>query len=248
MSVHHVLAVLLAPLIGSFIGVVVERLPLGLSIIRGRSRCDHCFHELRPRDLVPLVSYLCQRGRCSHCGEQIRTFYPIVELAAVLVAASAAIVLDGTLYWLSLGLGFCLLTLAFIDLRHLILPDVLTLPLILSGLAVAFHLRPEVIQSHIIGAALGFLIFAGIAWLYRRLRGRDGLGLGDAKLLAAAGAWLGWEGLSGVVLLAATAAMVIVSTRGVLGDRVNATTELAFGAYLALAFWISWLFGPLVVA
>lgn len=248
MSAQHVIALLLAPLIGSFLGVVIDRLPAGRSIVAGRSCCDHCAHRLRLIELVPLVSYLWQRGRCGQCGEPLRAFYPLIELAAVAVVLSAASVLSGSVFWLSLGLGWCLLTLAVIDVRHLILPDVITLPLIPLGLAVAYWLRPEAIVAHVVGAFLGFFALAGIAWLYRYLRGRDGLGLGDAKLLAAAGAWLGWEALSGVVLIAAVTALVVALAVGVFSDRLRATGEVAFGPYLALAFWTSWLFGPLVLA
>jgi len=243
-----VLAVSLAPILGSFLGVVIDRLPQGLPLILSRSKCDHCAHQLDPLELIPLLSYLWQRGRCRHCDQRLRLFYPMIELAMMLVAMSAALVLDGWLLWLSLGLGACLLTLAVIDLRHLILPDVITLPLIPLGLAIAYGLRPEAIIAHLIGAVLGFLVFAGVAWLYRHLRHRDGLGLGDAKLLAAAGAWLGWQALPGIVLLAAIVALFVALAGVIFGDRLKATSEIAFGPYLALAFWASWLFGPLVLA
>lgn len=247
MSAQHVVAVMLAPLIGSFLGVVIDRLPVGRSVVAGWSRCDHCDHQLRPFELVPLVSYLWQQGRCAQCGGRLRLFYPLIELAAVLVVLSAAWVLSGSVFWLSLGLGWCLLALAVIDFRHFILPDVITLPLIPLGLTVAYWLRPEAIQAHIVGVFAGFFALALIAWLYRYLRGHDGLGLGDAKLLAAAGAWLGWQALSGVVLTAAVMALVVALAAGAFSDRLRATGEVAFGPYLALAFWASWLFGPLVL-
>jgi len=243
MLVQHVIAVLFAPFVGSFLGVVIDRLPAGRPLVFGRSRCDHCQHQLRPLELIPLISYAWQKGRCTQCGQQLRLFYPMIELAAVLVVLSAAWVLSGGFFWLSLGLGWCLLILAVIDYRHLILPDVITLPLIPLGLAVAYWLRPEAILAHVIGAALGFLALALIAWLYRYFRGRDGLGLGDAKLLAAAGAWLGWQALSGIVLMAAVMALIVALAASIFGDRLRATSEVAFGPYLALAFWASWLFG-----
>ncbi len=248
MLVEHVIAILLSPFAGSFLGVVIDRLPEGRPLVFGRSRCDHCQHELRPIELVPLISYLWQRGHCAQCGERLRLFYPLIELAAVLVVVSAALVLSGPLFWLSLGLGWCLLILAVIDYRHLILPDVITLPLIPLGLAVAYWLRPEDILTHVAGAALGFFALALIAWLYRYFRGRDGLGLGDAKLLAAAGAWLGWQALPGVVLVAAVMALLTALAASLIGDRLSATSEVAFGPYLALAFWASWLVGPLILA
>lgn len=248
MSALHVVALLLAPFIGSFLGVVIDRLPVGRPVIAGRSRCDHCDRSLGLAELLPFISYLWQRGRCARCGEQLRVFYPLIELAAVLVVLSAAWVLPDAVFWPSLVLGWCLLVLAMIDVRHLILPDVITLPLILFGLAVAYWLWPLSIQAHLIGAALGFLTLASIAWLYRYFRGRDGLGLGDAKLLAAAGSWLGWQALGGVVLMAAAMALLVALATGIFNDRLRAGSEIAFGPYLALAFWISWLFGPLVLA
>jgi leader peptidase (prepilin peptidase)/N-methyltransferase len=248
MSSEHVIALLLSPLVGSFLGVIIDRLPAGRSIVSGRSCCDHCGHRLAAIELIPLISYLRLGGRCAGCGARLRSFYPLIELAALAVALSAAAVLSGGLFWLSLGLGWCLLVLAAIDARHLILPDRITLPLIPLGLALACWLRPEAIAAHVAGALSGFFALAAIAWLYRHLRGRDGLGLGDAKLLAAAGAWLGWQALPGLVLIAAVTALMVALAVGLFSDRLNPATEIAFGPYLALAFWISWLYGPLVLA
>ncbi len=188
------------------------------------------------------------RGSCRYCGARLGLFYPLIELAATAVALSAAFMLSGWLLMFSVALGWSLLVLAVIDHRHLILPDALTLPLIPAGLAVAYMIEPGLLQAHIIGGAVGLLAFLGIAWLYRYVRGRDGLGMGDAKLLAGAGAWLGWAALPGVVLLAAASALCLTCFHIVSGDRTAATGELAFGGHLALAFWTSWLVGPLTLA
>ncbi|MEL6962019.1 MAG: A24 family peptidase [Pseudomonadota bacterium] len=142
-------------------------------------------------------------------------------------------------------LGWCLLVLAVIDHRHLVLPDVLTLPLIPIGLLVAYVINPGMIHHHVFGAAIGLFAFVGIAWLYARLRDREGLGFGDAKLLAGAGAWLGWAALPGVVLLAACLALAIALLGQTIERQPVATREIAFGPYLAFAFWASWLLGPL---
>jgi leader peptidase (prepilin peptidase)/N-methyltransferase len=155
-------------------------------------------------------------------------------------------VLSGWLMWASLGLGWTLLAMAAIDLRHYLLPDVLTLPLIPAGLAVAWALDPDLVPEHLLGAVLGFVVFAGIAWLYRRLRGRHGLGLGDAKLLAAAGAWLGWAALPSVVVIGAAIALALALAQALGGAKLALTGKLAFGPHLALAFWLVWLFGPLI--
>lgn len=237
----------LAPLVGSFLGVVIERLPPGRPVLFARSRCDHCGTTLAARDLIPLVSYLARRGRCA-CGEaRLSPVYPVIELAAIVVALSAASVLSGWLLWVSLGLGWTLLTLALIDARHLILPDALTLPLIPAGLAVAHMTGSGLLLDHTIGAAGGLASFAGVAWTYRQVRGREGLGLGDAKLLAGAGSWLGWQALPGVVLAAAGLALTAALVRAMAGGKLAASSRIAFGPYLALACWLSWLLGPLLI-
>ena len=142
MTLEALLALLLAPLVGSFLGVVVERLPEGRPIALARSTCPACGAVLRARDLVPLVSWTWRRGWC-RCGRfRLGAFYPGIELAALAVAASAAHVLSGWLLWASLALGWTLLTLAAIDLRHYLLPDRLTLPLIPAGLATAYLIDP----------------------------------------------------------------------------------------------------------
>ena len=247
MTAGTILALLVAPFVGSFLGVVVERLPEARPIGLARSSCDHCGATLGARDLVPLLSWLARRGRCG-CGKvRLSAFYPGIELAALAVAVSAALVLSGWLLWASLALGWTLLALAAIDLRHYLLPDALTLPLIAAGLAVAWLIEPARLGDHALGAAAGFIGFAVIAWSYRRLREREGLGRGDAKLLGAGGAWLGWQALPSVVALAAVVALAVALAGALLGAKLGATTKIAFGPYLALAIWLVWLYGPLVL-
>jgi leader peptidase (prepilin peptidase) / N-methyltransferase len=248
MALETVAVLVAGPFVGSFLGVVIERLPAGRPLAFGRSRCDACGATLGAKDLVPIASWLWQRGRCAHCRAELSAFYPIIELAALAVAASAALVVSGWLLLVSCMLGWTLLTLAAIDQRHFLLPDILTLPLIPAGLLVAFALDPALVVSHLVGALAGFAAFAAIAFVYRRLRRREGLGLGDAKLLAAAGAWLGWQALPGLVVIAAVCALAVALARAVTGDRLSATTRIAFGSYLALAFWLVWLLGPPVLA
>jgi leader peptidase (prepilin peptidase)/N-methyltransferase len=227
---------------------VIERLPAGRPVLLGRSQCDACGATLGVRDLVPIVSWLARRGRCGHCGARLGAFYPMIELAALAIALSASLVLSGWLLLVSCALGWLLLTLAVIDLRHFLLPDVLTLPLIPAGLALAWLLDPGLLPGNVIGAAAGFVCIALFGLAYRRLRGREGLGLGDAKLLAGAGAWLGWQALPGLVLIAAVSALALALAGALAGGRLSATTRVAFGSHLALAFWLVWLLGPLTVA
>jgi leader peptidase (prepilin peptidase)/N-methyltransferase len=240
------LAIVLAPFVGSFLGVVIERLPAGRPIVLGQSICDHCGKLLRARDLVPLVSYLALRGRCSCGRKRLSWFHPGIELAALAVAFSAATVLSGWLLWASIGLGWTLLTLAAIDFRTFVLPDVITLPLIPAGLVVAWMVDPELLAGHGLGALAGFAAFAAIRGVYRELRGRDGLGLGDAKLMAAAGAWLGWQALPSVVMIAAAFGLALAWANSLAGGKLAWTSRIAFGPHLALAMWLVWLFGPVM--
>ena len=244
--VSDVFLLLISPFVGSFLGVLVLRLPRGEGVVAGRSRCPHCGTTLGVADLVPLLSYLARAGKCRHCGAKLSRLYPGIEAAALGVAAWAFWVLPGGwLVWAGAALGWALLALALIDLRHFLLPDVLTLPLIPAGLAVAWLVDPAKLLSHAIGAAAGFLAFAALAWGYRRLRGREGLGLGDAKLFAAAGAWVSWIGLGSVLLWAALPALAVTLVLGLRRGGLSARTPLPFGAYLAAGLWLTWLYGPL---
>lgn len=238
--------VLASPFIGSFLGVLVKRVPEGRPVVAGRSACDECGHKLEPLDLIPIASWLVLQGRCRHCGANITAQPLLIELGALLVAVWAASVSDGLPLWAGCILGWTLLTLAAIDFRDGILPDVLTLPLIVLGLGATYLLTPWALLDSAIGAVAGFVLFAAIRWLYRRLRGREGLGLGDAKLLAAGGAWLGWDGLPSVVLIGAGAGLVlalIMSRRG--GEQLTLNQRIPFGPALCLGIWLVWLYGPL---
>jgi leader peptidase (prepilin peptidase)/N-methyltransferase len=235
-------AVAVAPVIGSFLGVVIRRLPAGEPIAWSRSRCDSCRAALTARDLVPLLSWLMARGRCRFCAAPIGWFYPAVELAALAVAVVAAVRDAGAAAWLDCVLGWWLLALGWIDARHWLLPDMLTLPLILAGLGVGLAIEPASAPAHAVAAAIGYLGFRGLAYAYRRLRGRDGLGAGDAKLLAAGGAWLGVGALPPVILIAALGGLLTALALRLAGVRLGAASAMPFGPFLALAIWLVWLF------
>jgi len=200
---------------------------------------------LQARDLVPLASWLASRGRCRHCGAPVAWFYPAVELAAIAIALISLAVDTGLDAWLDALLGFWLLALGWIDLRRWILPDVLTLPLIAAGLAAAALWAPDDLADRMIGAAGGYVGLRLVGWAYRRWRGREGLGGGDAKLLAGIGAWTGAIGLPSVVFGAAAIALVAAGAMTLAGYSMRRDSALPFGPFLALTGWLIWLFGPL---
>jgi leader peptidase (prepilin peptidase)/N-methyltransferase len=243
---YSIAAIVAAPFIGSFLAVVAMRLTKGRTVLFGRSACDGCGAVLGPLELVPLLSFAVQRGRCRRCGAKIDPLHPAMEAAALALAVWAAFVTSGWIVLASCALGWTLLTLAAIDWRTGYLPDVLTLPLAVAGLGVACAIEPAAVLDHVVGTAVGFIAFAALSEIYRRLRGRDGLGLGDAKLLAASGAWLSWNGLPTTVLYAAVIGLALVLARRARGQAMTSTDRLAFGPALAAATWLVWLYGPLV--
>jgi leader peptidase (prepilin peptidase)/N-methyltransferase len=230
-----------SPFVGSFLGLIIRRLPEGRPIVWGRSRCEQCQVELRARDLVPIVSWLIAKGRCRHCGHTLGWFYPGIELAAFAVALTTILVDGAQGAALTCLLGWWLLTLGWIDLRYWLLPDALTLPLVIVGLGVAAAFDAEQLFDRAMGAALGYSSLFAIAMFYRRLRGREGLGLGDAKLLAASGAWVGATALPMVILAAALSALTAAGCLRLRGVRIGAQSPLPFGPFLALATWALWL-------
>ena len=235
-----------APFAGSFIGVLIRRLPHDRPVVVARSACESCGAGLNVIDLVPLVSFLLLRGRCRYCRAPIGPFHPIVELAPCIVALWAVLAepVSGRV-WIDCGLGWTLLALGWIDWNTYLLPDLLTLPLLLAGLFLTLLMDPEVLTDHSLAACLAYLSLAAIALAYRRLRGREGLGGGDAKLLAAAGAWCGLAALPFIILGSAVIGLLALGGMAVAGRGVTGTTKLPFGPCIALAFWLAWIHGTL---
>lgn len=246
MSLPDLAVLAAAPFVGSFIGLAVARRGTGAPVAFDRSRCPACGRTLAPAELLPLLSWLALRGRCRGCGARIGFYYPAMELAALGLALWAVVAAPGWLGWLGAALGWALLALAAIDLREMVLPDLITLPLIAAGLAVAALAFPAPLD-HLIGAAVGGAFFAALGWGWERATGREALGLGDAKLFAAAGAWLGWQGLPSVLLMAALIGLAMALARAVLG-RGGLRAPLPFGPALAAGFWLTWVIGPIQFA
>lgn len=230
-----VLPLLAAPFVGSFLGVLVRRLPVGRPVLLGRSRCETCGHALGPAELVPVLSYLWLRGTCRHCAARIAPGHLWIELAAMAVPATAALAEpEAAWLWADCVLGWGLLALGWIDWTHLRLPDALTLPLLLAGLAASAWLDPETAPVNALAALIGYGGLRLIASVYRALRGREGLGGGDAKMLAASGAWVGLAGLGPVLLVACLAGLAAALLRG---GGLRAHTAVPLGTCLALGTW-----------
>ncbi|MFN3960109.1 MAG: prepilin peptidase [Parvularculaceae bacterium] len=240
--------------VGSFLNVVIFRGPAmwGLvdapprgDLVAPRSYCPACKAPLAFWNLVPLASYFLQRGRCAACGAPIAVRYPLVELLAGVTAIIALILFGWTLSALLAAVfAMALIALAFIDLETGYLPDAITLPLIALGLSANFFGVFVTPAGAVIGAAAGFFVFWAIGAAYNQLRGRDGLGLGDAKLLAAIGAWTGWTLLPLVIFIAAAMTLAFAALRGL----ATSDKALPFGPGLCAAGFIALFFGERILS
>ena len=240
------LLVVIGPLMGSFAGLLADRVPAGRGWVGGRSRCDGCGAPLSPLSLVPIISFAFQRGRARCCKAPLSPAHPLIELICLAVPLGAiAAGQSGLLLVASCALGWALVALSAIDLASLTLPDGLTLPLVAIGLGLALGGLTGAPIWHIAGAALGYAIIRGLNAAYRGLRGQDGIGGGDAKLFAAAGAWLGAVALPSVLLLACLSGLAAALVLHLRGAAVHRDLAIPFGPPLALGFWIIWLAGPL---
>ena len=257
-SLLYLITVVVALVVGSFLNVVIVRLPRQLQwqwhgkqaglakppgIAGPASQCPSCGQPIRWRDNVPLVSFLILKGRCRSCEAAISVRYPLVEaLCAVLSWVVVAVM---GVQWPTLAalvLTWFLIALAFIDLEHFLLPDRLTLPLLAVGLGVNAANTFTDLISALVGAAAGY----GVLWIvfhgFRILTGKEGMGHGDFKLLAALGAWMGWQMLPLIVLLSAGTGAIIGITMLIL-ERQQRGQQIPFGPYLAGGGWLALLWG-----
>jgi leader peptidase (prepilin peptidase)/N-methyltransferase len=226
---------------GSFLNVVIHRLPLGLSLVRPRSRCPRCETPILPWHNIPLVSWLWLRGRCASCAAPIPVRYPLVELAGGLFTLLAGFAFPSPIASVAaLWFFLALLAVLFIDLEHRIIPDEISL----GGTVLGFLLSRWTIGW--VASAAGLALGAGalylVGWIYRRLRGRAGMGLGDVKLAAMLGAFLGARGLLLTVLLASLLGSILGITL-ILRRRGTGATALPFGSFLAPAGMAALLWG-----
>lgn len=252
------LAALLGLIFGSFLNVVIYRLPRmvlrdpaqaetpSLSLSFPRSHCPHCGHTLSAWELVPVLSYIYLRGQCRQCHTSISWAYPLTELLNAAVWVLCVLHFGHTPQgWSAAVYGSALLALARIDLQTTLLPDAITLPLLWAGLATtSLGWTDTNLSDAVWGAILGYALFWLLDGVYLKLRGQHGLGGGDAKLLAALLAWLGWQALVSVLLLASLSALLVVLVQWLRG-RLQPQAQIPFGPYLALAGWVSMMYSPM---
>lgn len=252
---------LLGLIVGSFLNVVALRLPkmmergwriearqvLGLpeapeprlSLIHPPSTCPACGARVRARHNVPLLGWLLLKGRAACCGARLSAQYPLVELAAGLLAAACAWRFGfGLQLVAALALSWSLLVLAVIDARTTLLPDAITLPLLWAGLLLALGPLFASLTDAVIGAAAGYLSLWSVFWAFKLITGKEGMGYGDFKLFAALGAWLGWQNLP-LILLLASVVGAVVGIGLILARRAGRDLQLPFGPYLAAAGFIA---------
>lgn len=235
----------LGPFVGSFIGLISLRLPAERPWALSRSACDGCGRTLGLVDLVPMLSYLALRGRCRTCRATIPPRYPLLEAACLGIAGWSALSQTGAMIPVTALLGWMLLLIAVIDAEHLWLPDRLTLPLGLTGAVLTVGLGLADPWVPVLGAAVGYGALTAIAWTYRRIRGHDGLGGGDPRLLGAIGAWVGWQGLPSVLVWTCVAGLSVAAAQLVVRRSLARDQQLPFGTFLAVGAWLTWLWGPL---
>ncbi|MBB3764892.1 prepilin peptidase [Sphingomicrobium lutaoense] len=219
-------------IVGSYLATLVLRWPRGEGASRGRSACDHCGVTIRPADLVPILSHLLRRGRCRACGQPIDATHFLVEASGAAIGAGAMALSPGVAGAVLALMGWILLPLVILDWRHLWLPDRLVAILAASGLPLAGLANGLPLIDRLIGGAAGFASLWGIAFLYRRWRGREGMGEGDPKLFGALGCWCGWAGLPLVLLGAAAGLLAYALLSGVAGERER---EHPLGSALGVA-------------
>ncbi len=233
--------------IGSFLNVCIHRLPLGQSVVSPGSRCPKCGVAIRWFDNLPVLSYVLLGGKCRACRAPFSPRYLFVELITALIfAVTAAVFEPGPLLAVRLVFAAMLVALFFIDLEHQLLPDLITLPGLVMGLAASIWVPPG-LTSSAAGAALGALILLAIRGAWKRATGVDGMGLGDVKMLAMIGAVLGWQQVWLVLFVASLTGAIVGVSMASMG-RGSMKTRLPFGTFLAIAALLASWWGEPVIA
>ena len=257
-------------IVGSFLNVVVYRLPLmmesqwrrdccellevdekedeiKLTLSTPNSHCPNCKAPVKPWHNIPVLSYVALRGRCANCGAKISLRYPLVELVTGLMTLALGIMMGASLAMVgALFLTWALITLTLIDVDHQLLPDDITLPLLWLGLVFNLFATYTTLSSAVIGAIAGYGILWSVYWGFKLLTGKEGMGYGDFKLLAALGAWLGWQSVPLIILLSSLVG-AIIGIGLILLKKRGKDIPMPFGPYLASAGWVALLWGDTIM-
>ncbi len=258
--------------VGSFLNVVILRLPQQLyaqwkeqseeflsphqsvqdtpveTILWPPSKCSECGHAIKPWQNIPLLSYLLLRGRCANCSTSISMQYPLVELLTGTMIAVTAYYYSGQIEVLyAVFFTLVLIALAGIDAREKLLPDQITLPLLWIGLIANLNGFFVPLSDAVVGAIAGYLALWSVYWLFKLITGKEGMGYGDFKLLAALGAWLGWQMLPLVILLSSIVGAFVGIFMIVLGGK-DRNVQIPFGPFLAAAGWIALMWGDKIIS
>ena len=258
--------------IGSFLNVVIHRIPVMLerqwksecqellspdtktpvlqkyNLSVPRSHCPACNHQVKAFENIPIISYLFLKGKCSSCGIKISAQYPLVELLTAIL--TTIVVWNFGFSWQSLGgvlLTWFLIALSVIDIKTHLLPDNLTLPLLWLGIIFNLFTTYTDLTSSILGAIFGYLALWSVFHLFKLITGKEGMGYGDFKLLAALGAWLGWQSLPLIILLSSAVGAIFGITM-IVTKLQERSQPIPFGPYLAVAGWIAMLYGNQLIA
>ena len=256
-------------LVGSFLNVLIHRLPIMLerswqqeysdyfstedqateeekelyNLFLPRSACPHCSQQISALENIPLLSWLCLRGRCRSCHKPISIRYPAVELLTAVASVVVAVYFPpGIPLAGALLLTWILIALTFIDFDKMLLPDQLTLPLLWAGLIINISEQYVSLTDAVLGAAAGYMVLWSLYWTFKLLTGKEGMGYGDFKLLAALGAWLGWQSLP-LILILSSCVGAILGIALIVANRQQHGKPMPFGPYLAIAGWIALLWG-----
>ena len=262
---------ILGLLIGSFLNVVIYRVPLQLStswrkdsldflgmepdakatkvnIVVPASHCPKCGAEVKPWQNIPVISYLLLKGKCASCSTPISLQYPLIEIACALLTTYVVLHFGvNTTGLFVLLFSWSLLALTGIDFNEQLLPDNITLPLLWLGLLVNTHNTFATLNDAVIGAAAGYLALWWVFWVFKLLTGKEGMGHGDFKLLAALGAWMGWQQLLLIVLLSSMVGAIVGIAMMVFMGR-DKQIPIPFGPYLAAAGWIALIWGDSITS
>lgn len=232
-----ILLLIASPAVGSFLAMAAQKIPKKQPFLLGRSRCDHCENVLTWIDLLPIINHLWLKGRCRTCKSTISLDSFFIECSSSVLSVLAYFILGGGLiFWVSMTLGWILLLLSAIDIRHFILPDQLVYALILLGCLWASITPILPTSDFLIGAVAAYAFMGSTKYLYRKIKNIEGIGGGDVKLFVVAGVWLGWKMLPFVLLIACCSALAHILIK--MRSKLPRHLKIAFGPYLAIGIWV----------